>query len=106
MSSCSISDAETKATLLQVYQQYNYLLDPHGAVGYHALQNYLQLNPMQKGIVLETAHPVKFYDVVEPITGDLVTIPAAIQQQLQLEKKAIKIAASTTLLKDFLFSMA
>ena len=61
---------------------------------------------MQKGIVLETAHPVKFYDVVEPITGDLVTIPAAIQQQLQLEKKAIKIAASTTLLKDFLFSMA
>ncbi len=106
LSSCSISDAETKATLLQVYQQYNYLLDPHGAVGYHALQNYLQLNPMQKGIVLETAHPVKFYDVVEPITGDLVTIPAAIQQQLQLEKKAIKIAASTTLLKDFLFSMA
>ncbi len=106
VSSCSISDAETSNTLKQVYQENNYLLDPHGAVGYLALQRYLNEHPEQKGIVLETAHPVKFYDVVEPIIAEKVSIPEAIQQQLLLEKKSVKIAAEADILKEFLFSIA
>jgi len=106
VSSCSISDAETSNTLKEVYQENNYLLDPHGAVGYLALQRYLKEHPAQKGIVLETAHPVKFFDVVEPIIGKKVPIPEAIQQQLLLQKKSVKIAADADLLKEFLFSIA
>ena len=106
MSSCSISDEETSNTLKEVYQKNKYLLDPHGAVGYLALQRYLNEHPAQKGIVLETAHPVKFYDVVEPIIGEKVRIPEAIQKQLLLEKKSVKIAADAELLKEFLFSIA
>ena len=105
VSSCSISDQETKDTLQKVYQTERYLLDPHGAVGYLGLQRYLQNNPMEKGIVLETAHPVKFYDVVEPVIGEVVPIPAAVQQQLLLEKKSTKIAAEVDLLKGFLLSL-
>jgi threonine synthase len=101
-SSWSISDDETKATLKSVYQSNQYLLDPHGAVGFLALQQYLAAHPNQKGIVLETAHPVKFYDVVEPVIGDLVPIPAAIQEQLKLEKRSTKIKADGELLKAFL----
>ena len=52
-----------------------YLLDPHGAVGYHALENYLQQHPAEKGYVVETAHPVKFFDVVEPIIGETDSHP-------------------------------
>ncbi len=105
LSSCSISDQETKDTLQKVYQTERYLLDPHGAVGYLALQRYLQNNPVEKGIVLETAHPVKFYDVVEPVIGEVVPIPESVQQQLLLEKKSTKIAAEVDLLKGFLLSL-
>ena len=105
LSSCSISDQETKDTLQKVYQTERYLLDPHGAVGYLALQRYLQNNPVEKGIVLETAHPVKFYEVVEPVIGVVIPIPAAVQQQLLLEKKSTKIAAEVDLLKGFLLSL-
>ncbi len=104
-SSCSISDDETKATLRAVYQTQQYLLDPHGAVGFLALERYLEQHPDQKGMVLETAHPVKFYDVVEPVIGEAVSIPETIQQQLMLEKRSIKINADGELLKAFLLQL-
>jgi threonine synthase len=105
MSSVSIDDDVTRQTLLQVYQQYNYLLDPHGAVGYQALQQYLQQHPGHTGIVLETAHPVKFYDVVEPIIGTTVPIPSAIAACLQQEKKASLMPVSHQQLKDYLLAL-
>ena len=51
----------------------NYILDPHGAIGYQALVK--NLKPNERGIFLETAHPVKFLDVVnqalqEPVNFD------------------------------------
>ena len=101
-SSCSISDEETKETIKRVLEESNYLLDPHGAVGYLALEQYLQKHPEQKGMILETAHPVKFYDVVEPVTGKPVPIPETVQEQLKLEKKSTRIAAEGELLKRFL----
>ena len=106
LSSTSISDDETRDTLKAVYQTNSYLLDPHGAVGYYALNNYLKLHPGQQGIVLETAHPVKFYDVVEPVIGEAVPIPAAIAEQLTLEKRSTKINPDGALLKTFLLELA
>ena len=105
LSSCSITDDETRATLKSVYQTNQYLLDPHGAVGFLALRNYLQEHPNQKGIVLETAHPVKFYDVVEPVIGQPVPIPEAIQRLLQLEKRSTIINADGESLKAFLWGL-
>ena len=104
LSSTSITDKETSDTLKEVYQKEKYLLDPHGAVGYLALQRYLQNHETQKGIVLETAHPVKFYDVVETVIGEPVPIPGTIQQQLALQKKSTKIKADADLLKAFLLA--
>ncbi|MGZ8550073.1 MAG: threonine synthase, partial [Chitinophagaceae bacterium] len=78
LSSYSISDADTIATIREVYEQNNYLLDPHGAVGYLALKKYLECNPSSKGIFLETAHPVKFPDAVEKAAGKKIEVPSAI----------------------------
>ena len=91
MSSCSISDEETKATIKRVYQEHNYLLDPHGAVGYLALENYLQQHPHEKGIFLETAHPIKFYNVIEPIVGNSLNMPASIQSLINKKSVSKKI---------------
>lgn len=98
----SITDKETKDTIKTVKQQEGYLLDPHGAVGYLALQRYLAAHPGQSGIFLETAHPVKFYDVVEPVIEEAIAIPQAIREILPLQKRSTTIAADYTVLKDYL----
>lgn len=105
VSAISVSDEETKATLKKVYQEYNYLLDPHGAVGYHALEDYLQQHPSQKGIVVETAHPVKFFDVVEPVINMPVPIPPVIEAQLKLAKKSVLMENSSEALRDYLMKL-
>lgn len=105
LSSVSITDEATAETLLKVFKQTNYLLDPHGAVAYTALQLYLTNNPTEKGVILETAHPVKFYDVIEPIINEQVTIPAAIAAQLKLEKKSFKMEADGGKLREWLVGM-
>lgn len=102
VSSVSVTDAITKETLLSVYKNHHYLCDPHGAVAYYALENYLNNHPGNKGIFLETAHPVKFYDVVEPVINETVPVPEIIQQQLQLEKKSVVIKPGVTQFKEFL----
>ncbi|MDI3319868.1 threonine synthase [Pinibacter soli] len=74
ISSTSITDDETVATIKKVYATDKYLLDPHGAVGYISLEQYLQQHSSDKGFILETAHPVKFNDSVEKITGEKINM--------------------------------
>ena len=90
LSSDSITDEETKKTIKDVFLKNNYLLDPHGAVGYAALEKYLKTSKT-KGILLETAHPVKFYDVVEPVIDSKIPIPHSIQSLLDKNKRSTKI---------------
>jgi threonine synthase len=105
ISSVSITDAQTKETIKTVYETHHYLLDPHGAVGYHALEQYLEKHSDQKGFILETAHPVKFYDVVEPVIGEAIPIPPSIQAEMQKEKKSQKIKADGDILKEVLYNI-
>jgi threonine synthase len=100
----SITDDETRETIKEVYKQYNYLPDPHGAVGYLALQRYLQQHTGDKGIFLETAHPVKFYDVVEPVIGEAVPAPDVIKEQLKLTKQSTVIQPDYEMLKSALLA--
>jgi threonine synthase len=105
ISSVSITDAQTKETIKTVYETHHYLLDPHGAVGYHALEQYLEKHSDQKGFILETAHPVKFYDVVEPVIGQTIPVPPSIQAELKKEKKSQKIKADGDILKEVLYTI-
>lgn len=98
----TISDDETKSTLISVFQKHNYLLDPHGAVAYTALQKYQTQHPNTKGVILETAHPVKFYDVIEPLINQTVPVPEKVAAQIKKEKVSTKISANTNELKEFL----
>jgi len=104
LSSYSISDEETMATIKEVYERSNYLLDPHGAVGYLSLKRFLEKHPNRKGIFLETAHPVKFPDAVEEATGKKIVLPSAINSIMGLEKKSLVIKPEFEWLKNFLLS--
>lgn len=99
MTSYSFSDEQTSAEIRKVLEEDDYLLDPHGAVGLLGLKRYLKEHPGAAGYFLETAHPVKFYDVVEEITGQHVEIPDSVRSILPLEKKSTKISADYEELK-------
>ena len=102
LSSYSISDEETMATIKEVYERSGYTLDPHGAVGYLSLKRFLQTHPGRKGLFLETAHPVKFPDAVEEATSRKIDIPSSISSIMKSEKKSIKMDASYETFKNFL----
>lgn len=104
LTSYSISDDETKATIRNVHDRYRYLPDPHGAVGFLALERYLQKHPGDKGIFLETAHPVKFYDAVEAETGEKIPLPDSVSHLLGKEKQSIRIAPEFSNLKEYLIN--
>jgi len=104
LSSYSITDDETIATIKEVYDLHNYLLDPHGAVGYLALKRYLADHPGENGIFLETAHPVKFPGAVEKITGKIIEAPDSVQALMRREKKSTLIEAEYEALKGFLLA--
>ena len=104
LSSYSISDEETRQTMKEVYDKENYLLDPHGAVAYLALKNYLEQHPGEQGLFLETAHPVKFYDVVEPVIHQQIPIPESVQSILNKEKQSILMEADFNDLKEYLLN--
>ncbi len=105
LSAASISDKTTAETLLMVLKEFNYLLDPHGAVAYGALQEYLLQNNTVKGVILETAHPVKFYDVIEPITKQEVPIPLLIAEQLKLKNESVQMETDVKKLRDYLLRL-
>ncbi len=101
LSTDSISDAITLATMQDVYENYNYVLDPHGAVAYKALEKYLD-RVGGKGYLLETAHPVKFPEPVRQATGMDISIPTAILPILQKEKQAVRLPAKYQAVKEWM----
>ena len=105
LSAYTIGDVETKNVIREVEQRHGYLLDPHGAVGYSSLCKYLQQHPGNKGIFAETAHPVKFYDVVEPVIGHSIPLPDSVATVVQKTKHSTLIPAVFNALKDCLLSL-
>ncbi|MBL7825492.1 MAG: threonine synthase [Saprospiraceae bacterium] len=102
LSAVRISDEETRTTLRRVHHSTGYTLDPHGAVGYLALERYLNEYPEKAGIFLETAHPIKFYNVVEPVINSKVPMPESVKGVLELEKKSVMVEADYLALKAYL----
>jgi|688.fasta_scaffold27919_3 threonine synthase len=104
LSSQSISDVETEASIARVYRDHGYLLDPHGAVAYAALEQYLTIHPEQKGFILETAHPVKFPSAVEKVIGTTLQLPPQAAALVGREKKATHVEPDFTDVKEFLIN--
>ena len=101
VSAASVSDEATKQTIAEIYKQYGYILDPHGAVAYKALHDYLQVNN-GKGFILETAHPVKFPAVVEEAIGKKTEIPDTAKMLFSLHKKSVQLPASFDAVKEWM----
>lgn len=100
-SSYSFSDKETEITIKDIYNRTKYIAEPHGAVGYLGLKKEMQKQTNSIGVFLETAHPIKFLDIVEPLLDLQLPIPKQIESVLNKEKVSVKIKTYEEL-KDFL----
>lgn len=101
LSSYSFTDQETKEAMLKLYNDHNYVADPHGAVGYLGLKKYMTNHPNTYGIFLETAHPVKFLDIVEDTIRENIELPEEIAALMDKKKNSILISKYKDL-KDYL----
>jgi threonine synthase len=90
ISGATYTDEQIAETVKACYRETGYLLDPHGACGYRALQESLTAN--ECGVFLETAHPAKFKSTVESIIEDEVEIPAKLAAFMKGSKKSIEIS--------------
>ncbi len=91
----SYSDEQTSQCIQRVYEKYNYLICPHTAVGYLAMEDFLKnKNEKANAIVLSTAHPVKFGEVVEPLINKKIEIPERLEKMLGTEKNSIPMSKS------------
>ncbi len=101
VSSYWFTDKQTKDAMLEIYNDCNYVADPHGAVGYLGSKAYLKDNPNAHCVFLETAHPTKFLDVVEEVIKEEQPLPTQIQEVMGRKKVAVKISTYDDL-KSFL----
>lgn len=97
------SDDEIRETMKEVYTKENYMLDPHGAVGYRALKE--DLKEDEVGVFFETAHPAKFTETVESVLGKgTVILPDKLAEFMKGEKLSTALSTEFADFKQFLLS--
>lgn len=102
ISGATYTNEQIAETMKAVWQTEKYLLDPHGACGYRALQEGLSNDEV--GIFLETAHPAKFKDTVEEIIGEEIAIPEKLQAFMRGEKQSIEMSKQFADFKKYLLT--
>ena len=102
ISGATYSDEQIKETMRKCYKETGYILDPHGACGYHALEESLQ--PGEIGVFCETAHPAKFKEKVDDILGIDVEIPERLAAFMKGEKQSVPMTKNFEDFKKFLLA--
>jgi threonine synthase len=100
----SVTDLETRDTIRRVHHECGHVLDPHTAVGFMALERELEARPGTTGVLLATASPAKFAEVVEPIIGEPLPVPEALARGLAAERRVTPMAPESAALREFLLS--
>ncbi len=103
ISGTTYTDEQIRETVAQTYAETGYLLDPHGACGFRALEEGLQ--PGEVGVFLETAHPAKFLETVEGIIKDKVEIPVKLQDFMKGTKQSVPMSKDFNSFKAYLMGL-
>ena len=99
------SDKETRACMKKVYDEAGYVMCPHTAVAYLGMEDALkEKNDGTLGIILSTAHPAKFKDVVDEVLGKDIPLPPRLEEIVNKQKVSIKMSTDFSAFKQFLLS--
>jgi threonine synthase len=105
ISSFSISDTLTRKTIRSAADKLDYIMDPHTAVAYAALEEWKTKNGKKPGIILGTAHPVKFPDVVEEEIQKKIILPEGLNGIMEKVKYAELISPDYQTLRNKIASL-
>jgi len=99
----SVTDADTRKTIQKIYRQTGYICDPHTAVGITAAKRYQKVSRDQHPlIILSTAHPAKFREIVEPVINRKIKLPRQLRSAMKKRKQSVVLRNDYTELKKFL----
>lgn len=104
ISGYAFNDELTRKTMVSVEKRHGYIIDPHGAVGYLALDKYQHQHPDSVGIILETAHPAKFKEEVERILGHKIEVPKRLAVLAKKKKEATSMETGYPAFKEWLLN--
>ena len=102
ISGATYSDDDIRNTMKQCYKETGYILDPHGACGYQALEDVLKEDEI--GVFCETAHPAKFKEKVDEILGIDVEIPDRLAAFMKGQKQSVPMTKEFADFKQFLMN--
>ncbi len=102
----SVSDQETREAMREVFERFGVSVDPHTAVGYTAARRYLSEDAGRargvQVVVLSTAHPGKFLDIVKDAVGSVPELPESLARSLSLPKRSVRVGRELAGLSRFL----
>jgi threonine synthase len=99
------TDGETLSAMKSVHERFNYIADPHTAVGILGWEAYRREHPEPaQGLVLATAHPAKFADVVRRAIVTAPPLPDRLAAYLQRPKLSLVMSSLYDDFKQFLIS--
>jgi threonine synthase len=105
VSGFTFDDVLTRQTIRDVFEKTDYMLDPHGAVGYLGLKNYLATQPIPlNGVFLHTAHPAKFIDTYDGDLKEKIEVPFALSSLEHKQKVSVELPNDYDLFKSYLFN--
>jgi len=106
VSAASYTDEQTRKAVHSVFQQYNYVVCPHTAIAWRAIEDYRQQSGDESsaGVFLSTAHPCKFPDVYDAQMSSMIIIPEQVKSLEGKPKLAVEINADFKVFKEYLLS--
>ena len=102
--SSSISDERTRATIKEVWNKYQLLLEAHGAVAWRGFQDWLATEPLNDltAVILETANPAKFPEEIEKTIGFAPDVPPAMTAAIKLPEDFDRMGADYEKFRNYL----
>jgi threonine synthase len=99
VSADSVTDEQIRARIKTDMQTYGKVWCPHTAVAAEIYQRIVKRRGGEQWIIVSTAHPAKFDDIVEPLIGRSVPVPDALASLLSLPKQEREIAPTLDALR-------
>jgi threonine synthase len=98
-----VTDDEIRATIREDDEALGYVWDPHGATAAHVYRRVSADRPDHAWVVVETAHPAKFNEIVEPLIGREIPVPPALARLLSLPRREEPLEPSLDALRARLY---
>jgi threonine synthase len=96
-----ISDSETLSIIKEVYDKEKFIIDPHTATAFGAIN---KIGELKNAVALGTAHPYKFLETVKKATGKNVEVPHQLKKFIDKDEKFDIVENNNEKIKSYILN--